>query len=312
MLNYIATQVSPPIISYAYLLDSYISTQIHMQCHAYTYVVSVHVVSYAYSILCHSYVTYIVPYPAYLVSYVYLQLLVVWVYLVSYSRLHIPCHIPCIVIFCLLALLPSQDSTCPVVQGVGHKSMLYTVVPYNPTMLNYLLSILYGKLYAYLQSPMHTYLHNSFQFCLPTLLYLRTYNMQCPLSIAKSPTSLYMVASPYSYVCLYLCIYSLLCMLLLQPIAIQLYTHTRLYLQFQLWLPSLSIVYIRLPIYSVLCLYSQLPIQFPTPTIVSMQCLLFYLAWSTYSCSSLPSVTTQLALFIYNTLSVYTEVSLFK
>ena len=36
------------------------------------YVVSVHVVSYAYSILCHSYVTFIVPYPAYLVSFVYL------------------------------------------------------------------------------------------------------------------------------------------------------------------------------------------------------------------------------------------------
>ena len=35
-----------------------------------TRVVSVHdVVSYAYSILCHSCVTYVVPYPAYIVSY---------------------------------------------------------------------------------------------------------------------------------------------------------------------------------------------------------------------------------------------------
>ena len=49
-----------------------------------TYVVSVHVVSYAYSILCHSYVTYIVPYPAYLELPSFLALCV---YLVSYAYL---------------------------------------------------------------------------------------------------------------------------------------------------------------------------------------------------------------------------------
>ena len=109
MLNYIATQVSPPIISYAYLLDSYMPTQIHMQCHAYTYVVSVHVVSYAYSILCHSYVTYIVPYPAYLVSYAYLVspqsiyaylYIVFFVYIASYLYSFLcppqcPCSVSC-------------------------------------------------------------------------------------------------------------------------------------------------------------------------------------------------------------------------
>ena len=60
-----------------------------MQCHAYTYVVSVHVVSYAYSILCHSYVTYIVPYPAYLRSLLCLPIVLSFVglpsLLVSYA-----------------------------------------------------------------------------------------------------------------------------------------------------------------------------------------------------------------------------------
>ena len=85
-----------------------------MQCHAYTYVVSVHVVSYAYSILCHSYVTYIYSplsslpsllcLPRVLCLPIVLSSVGVPSLLVSYARLHIPCHV---CIFCLLALLPS-------------------------------------------------------------------------------------------------------------------------------------------------------------------------------------------------------------
>ena len=74
-------------------------------------------------------------------------------------------------------------------QDVGHKSMLCTVVPYNPAMLNYLLSIAILLKTIRLPIVSYAYVANSFQFCLPTLLYLAicTYNIQCPLPIAKSP-----------------------------------------------------------------------------------------------------------------------------
>ena len=59
-------------------------------------------------------------------------------------------------------------------QGVGHKNVLCIVVPFNPAMLNYLLSILWQTIrlpmvsYAYIP----TYIMVS---ALPT--YLRIYNM---------------------------------------------------------------------------------------------------------------------------------------
>ena len=127
-------------------------------------------------------------------------------------------------------------------QGVGHKSMLCTVVPYNPTMLNYLVSILWKTICL----PIISYAYVPTYIIVFSFAYLLSYTY-IPMICSVLCLLLVLIAMP-----ILMYIYSLLCMHGAYTL-----THLHLYLySFSFgYLVSSYIVYSYTPTYIVFFVY---------------------------------------------------------